>query len=485
MLPSRKLLLLEIAFFLGVILRSLVKVPEVFFVLCAVCALFLAVIPIRNARALFLFPLAIQFGIMRMEATETPAYQGTLQQMNGSIATLDGRIVAEPDVRIDQTKIIVAIHHAVTPPHNSIRGRVLITLPLYPEYAYGDTLLISCALVAPERINTFRYDEYLAVQRIYSLCRKPKILSVVHSPHRSIHSVLFAFKNRLQSRINTLYPEPHGALLTGLIIGARSSLPDSVMQAFQRAGLSHIVALSGFNVTIIVASLSGVLQKLRLHRYGTLWVIGITIMLFVLMTGAASSIVRAAVMGILVLFSKRLGRRSNLWYALVFAATVMVLWNPRILLHDIGFQLSFLATIGLVAFSEKWKAFLHWLPESFGIREAATATLAASTTTLPIMALQFGRIPLMSPLANILVLPLVPLTMLVGFLSVAIPIFGQVLFPATALLLSWILFVPASLTNNGWASFTVPHIWAVGGAVLYASSLGILLWRWNRKVPQQ
>lgn len=236
---------------------------------------------------------------------------------------------------------------------------------------------------------------------------------------------------------NQIFQEPEAAVVSGLLFGEKTAIPHDVILNFNRSGLSHILAISGFNITIIINLLAVLLKYVP--RRGRFWLTLGVIGFFSLLTGASASVLRAAFMGAIVLFAMQLGRKGSTLNALLIAAAVLVFIEPTILLHNISFQLSFLATLGLVTFSEEIEEKLAIFPEL--IRGDLAVTLAAQIFTLPVTAFNFGVFSLISPLANIVVLPFVPLMMLVSFLA-----FLSYLFLP---FLTWIFILPTAILIRG------------------------------------
>lgn len=226
---------------------------------------------------------------------------------------------------------------------------------------------------------------------------------------------LFELKSNFEKSINKTLPEPQASFLAGLTVGARRSLPEEFKEDLIKTGTIHLVALSGYNVTII-AQFVNLFFGTFLSRQISFWLAIIFITLFALMTGASASIVRAAIMGILVLIARRESRLYNVRNALIFSGSLMVFQNPQILIWDIGFQLSFLATLGLIYFTPFFEKRLGKITNFLNIKESLIATLSAQSAVLPFLLFYFSRLSLISPLANIFILPFVPFSMLLGFL---------------------------------------------------------------------
>ena len=222
--------------------------------------------------------------------------------------------------------------------------------------------------------------------------------------------------------------------MLGILIGARSTISPELQMAFQRTGTSHLVALSGFNITIIAIAISWMLSGFHLSSRAKLMISAASVTLFVLLVGGGASVVRAAIMGILALIARERGRIYEMTNALLFAAIVMILINPYLLRFDLSFQLSFLATLGIIIMPPKLESWLLWSAKESGIAEILYATLGAELFVFPLILWQFGRVSLIGPLANLLVLPLIPFTMLLGFL---VGVLGMIA-PSLAYILAWV-----------------------------------------------
>ncbi|MBP9773703.1 MAG: ComEC family competence protein [Candidatus Peribacteraceae bacterium] len=346
--------------------------------------------------------------------------------------TIHGVIVEEPDTRAMQTKFTIEAQTLLTASGETIAitGRMLATdNDQWPEHNFGDSVDVYGKLERPKAFAGFAYDDYLSTSNIYAIMYRAKVTTTevytaknqsltVQSIINFIRSKLYSFKEKFEDRINRIFPEPHASLLAGLLTGSRRGIPDHLLDNFRIAGLLHIVAISGYNITIIIALLSGLLFWLPLKWRFVPLTIGI--ILFTIFVGASASVVRAAIMGVLGLFALQMGRVTSIRLLILWTATFMTLWNPKQLWFDTGFQMSFLAVIGLAVFSAPLKKIFKKLPEAFGIRESLIATMAAQITTTPLSIISFGQISLISPIANLLVAPLIPLAMLSGFLGITL-----------------------------------------------------------------
>lgn len=246
------------------------------------------------------------------------------------------------------------------------------------------------------------------------------------SPH-SAKARTNPLEQKLEQTISRALPEPQASFMAGLLLGARRNIPKNLLDSFATTGTTHIIALSGYNITIIAAALASIFNFLTLAKKQSFWLAMAAIIFFVWLTGFQVSLIRAAIMGILTLFALTSGRLYSIHNALALAGALMILFDPFILLHNISFQLSFLATLGIV-----------WLFPIFSrLGETLGTTLSAQIMVMPLITYYFGNLSLISPLANLLILPLIPLTMLFGFILVL----GSFLWSS----LAWLLAAPAWL----------------------------------------
>jgi len=393
-----------------------------------------------------------------------------------------GQITTEPDVRIGYVNYIVEVK-------DNRQGRVQIKTKLYPRYSYGEIIKIKCKLQAPKNFNKFNYQKYLARYKVYSVCYYPIINTVKGSlDFVSFHSTplemteediqsnglkiiffkkIYQFKKIIANRIDQLWSEPKASFMAGLLYGSRSGLPAELTENFNRTGITHIIAISGYNITIIVVVMMSVLINAGFYRQQAFWINLIGIFLFVIFTGGSASVTRAAIMGSLVLLGQYLGRLSQIGSTMMLALVIMLIINPLVLFYDAGFQLSFIATLGLVYISPKLESGLkkNWVvnhPIKFyqkildNLITVLTATLSAIIATLPLILYQFGRLSIVAPLANVLILWIIPFLMLLGFLAVILSFIfyplGLLIAYLAGLGLDYIIFITNTLGELSWAS---------------------------------
>lgn len=277
------------------------------------------------------------------------------------------------------------------------------------EFFYGDFVSFSCSkLEMPQK--------YYFTKSIFYICNKPKIIYFEKNKKPNFLYFIFKLKYFLSNRISVIYERPYDGFVSGILFGS-NNMDNDLKQIFSNAGISHITAISGYNVSIIVAIISTFFLKIGFNRFKIFYINLFFIISFCLFTGASSSVVRASVMAIVVLFSSQFGRLSNSIFVLIFTAFLMVLFNPYILLFDLGFQLSFLATFSIVFLKPKLDKIFAFDFNFLSIKDSLTSTLSATIFTFPILYFNFHKFNFFSILINLLILNYIPFLMLFSFLS--------------------------------------------------------------------
>ncbi|MCX6813948.1 MAG: ComEC/Rec2 family competence protein [Candidatus Azambacteria bacterium] len=459
MAKSKIFLLLLISFVGGVFLCSVIKIPPgypggilIFAFLVLISAVFKKDSPDFKNKIIFgICILIFAFGVWR--SFEVFSYRGqpAIKNFDASEKIIfSGKIIEEPDRRSNFSQYVL---------ESEVLGRVLIKTNLYPEYFYGDILKLNGKAETPENFSEFDYQNYLAKDNIFLVSKYPEITIVERPANKDFYGHLLSIKKSFIDTINKIIFEPQASFLAALLVGAKRTLPPDLVDAFNRTGTSHIVAISGYNISIVSVMLLNFLGYLLLPRRLIFWFVGIGLILFTLIAGAGASVVRAAIMGGLLILARREGRSYQITNAIIFAGAVMLFFNPYLLRYDAGFQLSFLATLGLVYLAPHFNKWFSRLPNFLSFRANLAATLSAQIMTLPVILFGFGRFSLIAILANVLVLPVVPLTMFFGFLAgllgfVSLKIAAIFIFPAW-LLLSYQIWVVKILSLLPFASISL------------------------------
>lgn len=301
-----------------------------------------------------------------------------------------------------------------------------------------------------------------------------------------IYKTLFSFKNKFKAAASNFISPPQEGFLEALIFGDEENISKEWKEKLNITGTRHIAAVSGMNITIISILLLNFILSLSLRRQQALYFTVFLLILYILMIGAPPSAVRAGIMGGLFLVGQHFGRLSSATRAVVFASAFMLFLNPLLLRLDVGFQLSFLATMGMIYLSSYFSDFLKNIPgiKVFPLRTALSATFSAQVFTLPILIYNFGYIPLISPLVNILIVPfLAPITILVfifGLLATLFLPLGYLLFWLAWFCLSYIVKVIDYFSKLPLTSLTIQNL-SWGWLVIFYLILALMIWRLNER----
>ncbi len=372
-------------------------------------------------------------------------------------------------------------------------GTVLVTatLPSYPTVAAGTDVEVDGRLSPPPDDDP--YGEYLRRAGAAGSLRASR-LRVIGMP---AGASLQASRDAAGDALRATLPEPEAGLAAGILIGLRERVDRDLAADFATAGVSHVVAISGWNIAI-VAGLVGAVMRGRPRRLAAI-VVGGTITAYVIAAGASPSVVRAGVMAAVVLAARESGRAGRAAAALGLAAAILLLVDPE-MFEDAGFRLSVMATAGLLAWATPLGSWIGglgggrvpgWLAESLGI------SLAAQAATLPDVLATFGRLSLVSPMVNLLVVPLVPVAMAGGILAMAAgglvalgapPMLGVVAGLPGWLALHLIVAIVRSAAGLPFAAVTLEPGLATAAAV--ATAAGVLVTPmilrrvWRRRSPR-
>ncbi len=400
----------------------------------------------------------LAFGVLRATAALPSPAPNSIARYNGKAILMEGVVAEEPDVRPDQTQLRVQplrvlsngdvdedVGDLVLVRVRSDFGSALSQKERVVVWRYGDVVRVEGRLEAPPRMSTFDYREYLARKGVFAMMSRPDdIERIGENAGAPLHAQLLLFKDRVRQVVKQILPQPESALLNGILIGDDNDITDELKNAFRRTGTSHIVAISGFNVSIVIALVVPLLGRLIGARRASQVALP-AIALYVIFVGMSASVVRAALMSSLALIGLMFWRRGFTLNTLCAAAAIMLIADPN-LLYDVGFQLSFMATLGLVLYAnrftvpaERWVnariTSPHLRKPAMLVIEGVLVTTAAQVTTLPLILVTFNQISNVALLVNAIVLPLQPAVMVLGALAAAvgvisIPIGAVVAWPA-------------------------------------------------------
>jgi competence protein ComEC len=395
----------------------------------------------------------VSLGILRFHVTDIAA--SSLGEEVGKHVELSGFIAREPDVRETTVHLYIKT--------NDTHDLVLATTDRYHEFSYGDRVDVSGALELPQSFETdlgrtFNYPGYLKARGVRYTVSRAEVEVTGSGAGNALLTGLLRTKKKFTNVIEGIIPEPAVGLGEGLLLGMKRALGQNLEDAFRRVGVIHIVVLSGYNVMLVAEAI----MRLLSYFFGvrTRTVLGVAaISAFALLVGLSATVMRASIMAVLVLIARATGRTYTILRALMLAGILMLLINPYLITFDPGFQLSFLATLGLIFLAPALAARFKLVPTKFQIREYVTATVATQIFVFPLLLYLMGNISVVAVLVNVLVLPAVPPAMLLTFLTgigvvlgnTAASVFGF----GAYLVLSYITFIAQTFSKLPFASLDI------------------------------
>lgn len=326
-----------------------------------------------------------------------------------------------------------------------------VRAPRESDIHSGDRVEATGLLRSPPIIDGFSYRDFLARRGIYSWMPEASVEVIARTDSAPL-AALGKIRAHLSAFIGQMLSEPHAALLQGILLG-EDRLSPAIEEAYARTGAAHLIAISGFNMSIVGMTTLTVLNHTRLNGRAAGALAIVLIVLYAIFVGGEPSVLRAAVMTALLIIASLLRRQTYVPASLAFVTFAFSLVNPFVL-WDIGFQLSFAATLGIALFQPRIRRWIHRIAARLrgtadraiipAVEDALAVTFAAQALTLPLIALYFERISLIAPVVNLLVVPLQPLVLFTG----AFALVGALAFPALSTPLMWLAFVPLQLTNG-------------------------------------
>jgi competence protein ComEC len=483
---ARALPFFLIAFLIGIASAWVFPVLVTLSLVLLLCIGALLLFFIERAPRILFLALCLGFlalGVSRGAIALSTSPDPILANAVGDTVTLAGVVIDEPDVRERTTHLVVRADEIRTETTSRAVSGVLIAFaPRYPEFRYGDVVELSGKLELPEVLTeedgrTFDYPSYLAAKGIAYTMFAREVVGTGEERGNPIKSTLFDIKKHFQNALTEALPEPQSALLSGLLLGGKQSLGEDWLERFRVAGIVHIVVLSGYNMTIVAEWLVVIFRFLGF--FGSLSAGALGIVAFAVMTGGGATVVRAAIMAILVLIARATGRTAEMGRALLVAAALMVMVSPRILLFDPSFQLSFLASLGLVFVAPALERRIPLRKGRLVLREVIISTLATQIMVLPLLLFQTGMLSIVALPTNVIVLPLIPVAMLAGFVAgvvvLVVPALWLVVGIVPYILLSYILIVAEHAARIPFAAVSVTL--SLCGVALAYLAIAVMLFR--------
>ena len=454
-----------------------------FMALLAVTAFIFAYFDEAKRKSLIIIAVALVAfagGILRMNSAVLLGDPELTSRLNKEII-VEGVVSEEPDVRESNVRISLKADNLVLGTSTiPISAGILVVAPRNTSVKYGDRIRASGLLRTPESFETgigreFNYPEYLAKDGIgYELAFANVEKAEGDNEANFFKAGAIWIKQKFLEGLWLALSEPEAGLAGGITVGAKRGLGKDLSGIFIVVGLIHIVVLSGYNIMLVI---NGALKVFsRAPRLFKLFLTAFIAVSFALMTGGASSSVRAAAMAVIGVVGRATGRLYFASRVLAIVAFGMVLWNPFLLSFDTGFQLSVLATLGLIWFTPIFSEHLKWITAKFALREIAATTLGTQLAVLPLLMYQNGQLPLFSLPANLLALIAIPPAMAASTIAslaglIAEPIAPVIAFPAY-LLLTYIIDVAKFFAALPFASVAIGAFGAWWMFLAYAAMFG-------------
>jgi len=461
-------------FLVGVLLHAATPLDSVAIWIPLVIFVVGCLIPHRIA-ALVIVACAI--GLWRFDAT-LPNDADDLGRMKGDTVEMIGRVrsVRSYNAVLDVRSANGGSVHSRSYVSFSSQGRWI---------GVGEEWRVTCRLEKNEK-SEMRYQLWDARKGIFYTCKgSTSIKNLAYAKPWDVMAILAKWRERMSQRINNILPGDEGALLAGILYGERG-LSAQANEAFRFAGMTHLIAVSGSNIILVVSLFVPFLLFLGYRRKSAIVLSGAGILLFTLFVGAEASVVRAAIMGWLAILARVFGRKPNVTHLLLLAGTAMILFDPWALAFDAGFALSFLATWGLIAWTEPITKMIRWVPNVVSLREIVATTTAATFVTAPYLLWAFEEVSLAGLVTNLVAIPLVGFAMAWGAVAVVFgDLLSQTVLPAIGSLRA--MLVIANVANEFPFLKITYHLPTCGLLLMYV--LLYAFWRLrtakNKDYPQR
>ncbi len=448
-----------VAFLIGVFVAPNFPFSDLVLFLTFLLLLFLTFIFRKNllVRLVSFSAIFLIFGVWRFFYAIPDVSPKVLSFYNNQQVEILGFISGYPQEK-DQSETfeVRALKIKVKNEWQNISGKVYISVLRDEKFIYGQNIKLKGVLESPKNTEDFNFASFFASRGIYSQLRSPEIGIEKGNSGNILFKTLFSLRKSFEEEVGQVFVEPFASLILGINLGVKR-ISKELLDIFNKVSISHIIVISGYNISIISDFFKKILQ--RFSRRLSFWLPFLGILFFTILVGAEPPVVRAAIMGSVLLLARNKGRKVNGVFALLFAAFLMIIFNPLLLDFDPGFQLSFLSTLGLILISDKILSLLKKIKIPYVLAEALSSTLAAQIFIMPLIIFYFGRLSIISPLANVLILPLLPFIMfssffitILGFLSLGL---ARFLASLPVLSLSYLLNVSTFLSKLPFAFLEV------------------------------
>lgn len=412
-----------ISFILGVCLSSFFVISNKFYLL--VIILSLCVLVSFRKRACF-YLIILSLGGLLFNVSYAGIVNNEIVKYFDKGVEIMGRICENPEKDLEKQKLKIAVEGV---DGADVDAKVLVSVDLFSDYSFGDEVVVSGILQEPMMFDGFDYRGYLAKEGVSAVMYYPEVEIIKDGFN------VFFLKDKLKEQIVNDLSFDNAAILSAMILGDKGMMTEGLEERLNYAGVRHITAISGMHIAIISLILLKLLLFFRIRKEKALIVSLVLLWGYVFFVGMPASALRAVIMISFLFFAQLMGRQSDSLRVLVYAGAFMLLFNPLLLKYDIGFQLSFLAVLGIILF---YSLFKSWINLKY-VSDILAVTFSAQVFTLPILVHNFGYFSLISPLTNLLIVPILPFVLGFGFLfsfvGIVFPLLGKILsFPCLVLL---------------------------------------------------
>ena len=472
MAPSKIFFYCLSSFVLGIGMASFLSISSFFVYFISAFILVLALFVINKKGIIFLLVFVFFIaGIIYYQLREEKIDENHIAFYNGEKVIFQGKIVKEIDERLDKIKITFG---DIVMNDRNLKGKVLVNAPLYSNYQYGDILEVKCKIEKPNNQGDFNYANYLSRYGIYSVCYWPKI-KVIESPKQnSIYSKILKFKKKSLDFIITNFPEPQATFLLAILLGLKKQVHTDMRCWFSLSGVSHLLAVSGLHIAILIQVIAIFLTNIFLIKRQKVFPLTIFIIsLFIILIGAPASAIRAGLMGLVLLFASKIERPYSTLNSLLLVGVLMLLANPKFLIFDVGFQLSFLAVLSICLFYKLFNKWFRKIPDYrfLPMRSCLSIAFSVQILVLPLVLYYFGNLSLIAPVANVLILLVVPIAMLLGFFFIFASFINfwlaQIFFWPVWFLTTYIILITKILSDIPYLSFVIVDFPLFGALIVY------------------
>lgn len=408
-------------FCIGVIAASLMGSARV----CAIALIASVLFLFFRSKKAWAISLGISVVLLRLISIENDFFpENHISVENGREVTVQASVTQNISVKSDRVSVVVAVKSLCVEFSDDLcvqweerEGNVQVWFPRYPPARLGEVWEITGNLQKPEeKIEDFAYSDYLAGKDVYSVVYRGRFMKTDRRVGNPISLAFWDVGYALRLKIERSLPEPHSSLLAGMLFGFRSGQFPEFSEDLQRCGVTHVIAASGYNVSVVMTFIT--LLTSKLHRRVGLLISMVGVWSFSLIAGASTPVIRAALMSSYACVAKILGRPASVHVSFFISMACFIVTDPKIL-NDVSFQLSYSSTAGLLYIVPVIEKIVPTKLKS--IEENAVVTFSAICSTLPISLVHFGSFSSVALIVNVLTLPLVAPAMGIGMLPIVIP----------------------------------------------------------------